>query len=148
MAIIKLYQGQPELAVRLTAPGPARLQLAQSKGIRLVITAAGLGHAPGTVYLSPLKFTGFWPGRDSERYYDSFIHPDDRPALVYPAFTTDDQSRVVFKLDSKLWKMPPGRYLGHIETESGQHLANLDLDLCVGPFLVEDVNTTVEACGA
>lgn len=127
MAIIKIMQGQPELAVRLVSQGEPGQQLIDYKNIRLVVMP------PREQRVEPLlsvqHFSGFWPGHDVEKWNEQFVPPEELPILVYPAFTVDDEGKIVFRFDSKIYKRR-GRYQGIVELNDGTILTTLDLDIC------------------
>lgn len=138
--IIRICQGQPELAVRIVQPGCGG-QLINFEDIRLVIQAPHCDCMP----CSPFIVNGCWPG-----YPGPFGEPacpaSELPALVYPAFDTNDKGETVFKFDNRLWSLPPGRYFGNIEFNNGMAIDRLDIDLCTIPFLVDRVSVTHEPC--
>lgn len=139
--ITRICKGQPELAVRLVQPGCMGGQLV-TENLRLVITAPQCQcHLK-----SPLLFTGCWPGFTTP--WSDAVYPHELPAVVYPAFETNDDGDVVFRLDDLLWKMPSGRYIGTIEFNNGQVLTELDIDLCNFPVLIDTVTVTGADCDA
>lgn len=127
MAIIKIMQGQPELAVRLVSQGSNGQQLIDYKNIRLVVMPPREQRVESL--LSVQNFSGFWPGHDVEKWNEQFIPPEELPILVYPAFTVDDEGKIVFRFDSKIHKRR-GRYQGIVELNDGTILTTLDLDIC------------------
>ena len=69
----------------------------------------GCCHVPN----SPWVLTGCWP------YHPTGVdlanpHIPDFPAIVYNAFETDAEGRIVFALDQRLHSLPAGRYDGII----------------------------------
>ena len=138
--ITRICQGQPELAVRLVQPGCDGGQLIDCNNIRLVISAPSCP----CLLKSPLLFTGCWPGYDTP--WEDNVRPDELPALVYPAFDINDKGETVFRFDDKLYKMPPGRYIGSIELNDGRRLAELDIDLCTQPVIIDSVTVTSKTC--
>jgi len=139
--IIRLCHGQPELAIRIVQPGCNGAQIIDYKHIRLVIEAPDCGF----LLKSPVTLTGCWPGHPWAPGTSGEV-PHQLPALVYPAFDTDEMGRTVFRFDDKLWQMPPGRYFGNVEFNNGTHITRLDLDLCNTPFLVDMAVLTNEPC--
>ena len=141
MPIIKICQGQPELAVRLVQPGCHGGQLVDSSNVRMVIKAPECNH----LLKSPIIMTGCWPGyKNIPRYGE--LPPHEYPALIYPAFTTNDKGEIIFRFDNQLYNMPPGRYIGYVELIDGTPLVQLDLDLCYAPVLVDAVTVTEAGC--
>lgn len=138
--IIRICQGQPELAVRIVQPGCGS-QLIDFQNIRLVIQAPNCTCIP----CSPIIVSGCWPG-----YPGPFDEPrcpiSKLPALVYPAFNTNADGETVFRFDRRLWSLPTGRYFGNIEFNNGTPIDRLDIDLCTIPFLVDKVSITQEPC--
>lgn len=62
---------------------------------------------------SPWYLHGCWPFHPTE--VDTANHPrPDFPVIAYDAFDSDDEGRVVFSLDQRLWDLPDGRYTGII----------------------------------
>lgn len=59
---------------------------------------------------SPWILTGCWPGKRTG--VDVANWRPDFPPLAYPAFMQDDDGRILFLLDERLWRLPPGRYTG------------------------------------
>lgn len=145
MPIVKICQGQPELAVRITTPGVHGSQLIDYKHIRLVILPPPEPRCE--LPLSPQRFKGFWPGHDVERFNASFIRPEEMPLLIYPALKVNDQGETVFRLDDQLWKRT-GRYVGSIEFNNGQKIAMLDLDISTQQFILDKVTVNSQTCGA
>lgn len=140
--IIKICQGQPELAVRIVQPGCNGSQLIDYKNIRLVIKAPYCDCMPCT----PIVVYGCWPG-----YSGPIGEPrpsiNDLPALVYDAFDINDDGETVFRFDDKLWNLlPPGRYFGTIEFKNGGFIDKLDIDLCTTPFIISKVSAAQEPC--
>lgn len=141
MPIIKICQGQPELAVRLVQPGCNGGQLVDYENLRLVIKAPECNR----LLKSPIIMTGCWPGYDNLPRLGE-LPPHEYPALVYPAFDINENSEVVFRFDHQLLELPPGRYWGYIELNNGTVLAKLDLDLCSSPVLIDTVSVTEVGC--
>lgn len=138
--ITKICFGQSELCIRLVQPGCDGGQLVNYQDVRLVIAAPYHNHR----LKSPQLFRGCWPGFDTPWCDD--VYPHEMPALVYPAFDTNEDGDTVFRFDDKLWQLPPGRYVGTIEFNNGMRLAQLDIDLCNAPVIVDRVSVTEAAC--
>ncbi|MBQ3569593.1 MAG: hypothetical protein IJA20_02845 [Methanocorpusculum sp.] len=141
MAIVKICQGQPELAVRLVQPGCGGGQLVDVDNLRLVIKAPECNH----LLKSPIIMTGCWPGYDNLPRLGE-TPPHELPAVVYPAFDTNDNGDIIFRFDKQLFELPPGRYWGYVELANGTILTKLDLDLCFTPVLVDAVSVTSVDC--
>ena len=142
--IIPLYPHQPELRLRLSQPGPGGRRLADAAGVRLVIRDP---ETSGDYPWSPIYFSGPWPGHDPavegrERPGGNRGHP----ALVYPGFDLTDEGDLVFRLDKLLWRRPPGRYRGTVESVEGCVLAELDLDLWGSGVELERVELLEKDC--
>lgn len=141
--IIKIHQGQPWLAVRIVSQGSNQVQVVDWENLRLAIVPPDCTRKD--IPLSPIHFSGCWPGHDIERYNNSFILPEDLPTLIYPAFKIDDTGAVVFRLDRKIWSRP-GRYEGLVETLQGKPVVILDLDVDTQAYIVESVSVVTEGC--
>jgi hypothetical protein len=137
--IISLQPGQPELRLRLTQPGPEGRRPGDPGQIRLVIRPPRAGY----VMLSPIHRHGCWPGNEPRPERG----PEDWPALVYPAFGLSEEGDLVFRFDDLLFRRPPGRYEGAVETTHGHVLAWLDLDLQSVPFNLERAQVVEVECG-
>lgn len=144
MAIIKICEGQPSLAVRIVTPGCNGSQLVDYKQIRLVIVAPP--RTPCEFPLSPQEFSGCWPAHDVQKWNDSFILPETQPLLIYPAFEVNDDGDIVFLFDSKLWERK-GRYIGLVEFLDGTKILELDLDICSQKFVADRISTQSVPCG-
>lgn len=140
--ITKICFGQPEMAIRLVQPGCDGGQLVNWQDVRLVIAAPYCNH----LLKSPQCFRGCWPGFETP-WIDS-RPPHELPAIVYPAFETNDNGETVFRFDDKLWRMPPGRYIGTVEFNNGRLLAKLDIDLCSAPILVDRIVVISTGCSS
>lgn len=138
--ITKICYGQSELSIRLVQPGCDGGQVVNWRDVRMVIAAPYCDHR----LKSPQVFRGCWPGFETP--WSDAVYPHELPALVYPAFETNDEGETVFRFDDKLWRMPPGRYIGTIEFTNGTVLARLDLDLCNSPVIVDRVRVTSAGC--
>lgn len=144
MPIVKICQGQPELRVRITTTGDNGAQLVDYKHLRLVISAPC--EPRSELPLSPQEFKGCWPGHDTAKWNSSFELPERRPLLIYPAFDTDENGDIVFRLDSQIWNRL-GRYIGTVETTSGQKILALDLDICSNMFIPDRISVVSTSCG-
>ena len=60
---------------------------------------------------SPLYLHGCWPFHPTDVDLANPIQPDF-PVLVYDSFDVDEEGRVVFNFDDRLWELPDGRYTG------------------------------------
>ena len=141
-AIVRICQGQPELAIRIVQPGCTGGQLLNYKDTRLVITAP---ECPA--YLkSPLHFKGCWPGFSGELPYTFPEVPHELPVLVYPAFRINDNGDTVFRFDSLFFDYPPGRYIGTVEFTNGCIINQFEIDYCMTPFLIDRISQTAQAC--
>lgn len=138
--IVRLSLGQPELSIKLVQPGCDGGQLVNWQDVRLVIAAPALNHR----LKSPQLFRGCWPGFETPWCDD--VYPHEMPALVYPAFESNDDGDTVFRFDDKLRKLPAGRYVGTIELLDGTVLAKLDIDLCPAPVLIDRMTLTQADC--
>ena len=145
MPIVKIHQGQPWLAVRLVTHGSGSQQLIDWQNLRLAILPPQCPRR--SIPLSPQHFEGCWPTHDIEKFNNSFILPENRPTIIYPAFKTDERGAVIFRLDDLIWRHP-GRYLGLIETNDGRPIVELDLDVDTTRFIIEDVVVAEQQCGA
>lgn len=140
--ITRICWGQPELAVKLVQPGCNGGQLIDYEHVRLVIQAP---HCKCRLK-SELIFTGCWPGYETP--WTDAVYPHELPALVYPAFDTNDKGETVFRFDDQLWHLPPGRYWGILEFNDGRPIAKLDIDLCTTPVLIDSVSVTQTPCNS
>lgn len=143
MPIIKICQGQPSLAVKITTPGTHGAQLVDYKHLRLVI--APPIEPREELPLSPQHFSGFWPGHDTDKWNNSFILPEEQPLLIYPALYINDDGETVFRLDDQLLGRV-GRYVGIIEL-NGQKILELDLDISTQRFILDQVTVYSKTCG-
>lgn len=140
--IIRICRGQPQLALKIVQPGCDGVQLL---GLGLKLTIAPVHCA--SALKSPMIWCGCFADSRVHRA-DSCAVPTPDTALLYPAFDIDDEGRVVFYFDSKLDKLPPGRYIGYVNSTSGEQIDNFDIDLCNRPFRIEQVAVTSTApCG-
>ena len=96
--IIRICRGQPELAVRVVAPGCDGGQLVDYEDMELCILAPKCT-CEGPFSKLYFKGCGWW-GHDVDRWNDQQVPPEEMPVLVYPAFDTDDDGNIVFTADS------------------------------------------------
>lgn len=143
MPIIKICQGQPSLAVKITTPGTHGAQLVDYKHLRLVI--APPIEPREELPLSPQRFSGFWPGHDIDKWNNSFTLPEEQPLLIYPALYVNDDGETVFRLDDQLLGHV-GRYVGIIEL-NGQKILELDLDISTQRFILDQVTVYSKTYG-
>lgn len=135
--IIPLSATQGELAVSIVEPGCSGGKILDHSIFRLVIRRPE--NADCRMAFSPIIRKGCWPGMPE------WIDPSlrvDIPTLVYPAFTTDEDGNIVFKFDSKLRQLLPGRYWGCVEKQTASGwvgIRTLDIDLETTVALVERV---------
>lgn len=139
--IIKICQGQEELAVDIVQAGCDGGKLVDLD-LRLLIKAPDCP----CIMTSPYKFEGCWPQFPELPEAGPLHHT--LPTLVYPASYINKDGNIVFRLDQLLFKFPPGRYFGYIETRSGHRLAALDLDLCTTPFILKSATVRSGDCGS
>ena len=141
--IVRICRGQPELAVRVVAPGCDGGQLVDWEDIELCILAPKCT-CEGPFSKLYFKGCGWW-GHDVDRWNEQQVPPEQMPVLVYPAFDTDDDGNIVFKFDSKLWQRA-GRYVGLIRFKDGTEITRLDLDICTTQFLAYKVTVKSYSC--
>lgn len=106
--ILYLAQGMAELAMRLKNL-PTGDQVVSWEDIQLLIQPGQWDRCCGPNG-SPWILHGCWPGHRTEVDIANFR--PDFPTLVYQAERLDDEGRIVFHLDERLWRLPPGRYSG------------------------------------
>ena len=115
--IIKIDRGQPELRLFVDFPPGEEKSAAE---LRLHIRPPEDKHF---AQLSPLIAKGEWSvPRDN--------FPPDRhrwPVLIYPALGVAPEGEAVFRLDEKLWRRPPGRWLGEVWWRKWM-IASMDID--------------------
>ena len=142
--IVRICRGQPELAVRVVAPGCDGGQLVDYEDMELCILAPKCTcEGP----FSKIYFHGCgWWGHDIDRWNEQQVPPEQMPVLVYPAFDVNDNGEIVFKFDSKLWERA-GRYVGLIRFKDGTEITRLDLDICTTQFLADKVTVKSYSCG-
>lgn len=141
--IVRICRGQPELAVRVVAPGCDGGQLVDYEDMELCILAPKCTcEGP----FSKIYFHGCgWWGHDIDRWNEQQVPPEEMPVLVYPAFDVNDNGEIVFKFDSKLWERA-GRYVGLIRFKDGTEITRLDLDICTTQFLADKVTVKSYSC--
>lgn len=125
--IVKLCQDTPMLAVRIQKRGCDPQQLIDA-GVDMCIYTATCCVPPRTRLI---KKDCTW-----ERIP---IEPAI-PTLSYPAFETDDDGRIVFFFDDKLWKLPSGRYIAQITANRIPVSNPIDIDLCNDISYVAEVS--------
>lgn len=110
--IVYLTQGVSRIAFRIKTYDQS--QLADWHGLQLLIIAGEAGQPCDCgVGGSPWFFYGCWPGvRTGEDVANT--RPADVPVMCFPAFNTDNEGRVIFRIGDKLSTIPPGRYTGII----------------------------------
>ena len=141
--IVRICRGQPELAVRVVAPGCDGGQLVDWEDIELCILAPKCT-CEGPFSKIYFKGCGWW-GHDVDRWNEQQVPPEQMPVLVYPAFDTDDDGNIVFKFDSKLWQRA-GRYVGLIRFKDGTEITRLDLDIGTTQFLADKITVKSYSC--
>ena len=141
--IVRICRGQPELAVRVVAPGCDGGQLVDYEDMELCILAPKCTcEGP----FSKIYFHGCgWWGHDMDRWNEQQVPPEQMPVLVYPAFDVNDNGEIVFKFDSKLWERA-GRYVGLIRFKDGTEITRLDLDICTTGFIADKVTVKSYSC--
>ena len=133
--IIRLCEDTPKLAVRITQPGCGGRQLMDTR-VDMVIRPVVCAERTHT--------HTYWDGCA----FKEEVIPDPVPALRYPAFELDDEGRVVFYFDNKLWSLPPGRYQADIEIDGTCTQTTIQIDLCNRPVAVEQIAVTgASSCG-
>lgn len=138
--IINLSRSQKEIAVAIVEPGCSGGQILNFTQFRLSIRRP---EDDGCwMNNSPILRLGCWPG--VPEYIDpAFQTP--HPEIIYPAFTTDNDGNIVFKLDRKMDFLRPGRYQGCIERQTGECWVTvrcLDIDLENMPTLATRVTVS------
>lgn len=131
--IIRLCEDTPKLALRIVQPGCSGKQLMDT-GVEIHIT--------------PVECE---PRRKTQMVWDGCIYREEKienpiPSLTYPAFELDDDGRIVFYFDNRLWSLPPGRYHAHVWVGGCCDQTRLDIDLCNRPVMIEQV-VTIGAAG-
>lgn len=108
--ILYLTQGMAELGLRVKNL-PTGDQVISWEDIQLLIEP---GQWDSRCHCgpngSPWILHGCWPGHRTEVDIANFR--PDFPVIVYQAERLDDEGRLVFHLDERLWSLPPGRYSG------------------------------------
>lgn len=141
--IIRLCEDQPKLALRISQPGCSGGQL-MGRGVVLNITSAA---CPG-VLKSPLLWCGCFADTRIKESDCCNVPELDSPSLQYPAFDVDEEGRVVFYFDKKLWSLPGGRYRAILSFRDGGVIDTFDLDLCNRPLVIDQVAVTdAKYCG-
>lgn len=133
--IIRLCEDTPKLAVRIAQPGCWGRQLMDTR-IDIIIRPV--------VCVERTTTRTYWDGCA----FKEEVIPNPVPTLRYPAFELDDEGRVVFYFDDKLWSLPPGRYLADIEIDGACTQTSMQIDLCNRPIAIEQVAVTEKSsCG-
>lgn len=110
--ILYLAQGMSSLALRIKETN-RQSQLTDWRQLQLLIQP-GEAHWNECFMGSPWILTGCWPGHRTG--VDVANYRPDFPTICYDAEELDPDGRVVFRLDQRLWCLPPGRYLGSVRT--------------------------------
>ena len=133
--IVRLCEDTPKLGLRIVQPGCSGAQL-MDRGIELAIMPAS---CPSPEHLIPV-----W--EDCELHWES--HRKPIPTVIYPAFEVDDDGLVVWYFDQRLWSLPPGRYIGRVLLEGHCISADIFIDLCNRPVIIDKaVAVIVPSCG-
>ena len=98
--IVRICRGQPELAVRVVAPGCDGGQLVDYEDMELCILAPKCT-CEGPFSKLYFKGCGWW-GHDIDRWNEQQVPPEQMPVLVYPAFDVNDNGEIVldFAIDA------------------------------------------------
>lgn len=114
--IVHITQGMTRLGLLIKDYGTNRI-LTDWRVLQLVVTPGQFDKccAPAG---SPWYLTGCWPGKRTG--VDVANWRPDFPAIVYDAFELDPDGRIVFRLDERLHRLPPGRYTGAVRTYFGK----------------------------
>ena len=110
--IVYLTRGTTRLALRIRETNTSS-QLTSWKDLQLLIQPGQYDQCCGPNG-SPWILTGCWPGKPTGVDIANPA-PFDFPTLVYPSFALDNDGRVVFALDERLWRLPNGRYSGVLQ---------------------------------
>lgn len=144
MMLIRICDNQPKLALRIVQTGCTGGQLLDL-GVMLDIYPASCPH--------PLYSPQIWCGCFVDNRVpvsgccDVPLQPP--PTLTYPAFALDEEGRIVFYFDKKLWSMPSGRYHASVRFERGDCIAEFDIDLCCRPAVIDQAAVTdAKSCGS
>lgn len=134
MRIVRLCEDTPKLALKIVQPGCDGRQLMDMRV---------------EIQISPVQCE-----QPQERIVlDACLNVVDVvkrqiPTLTYPAFELDDEGRIVFYFDKRLWSQPPGRYHARVLIGGCCDKTHIDIDLCNRPVIIEQVAvTSVAGCG-
>lgn len=115
--IVKLCEDTPKLALSIVQPGCQGRELMDTN-IEIRISKKGCPAGPvQQVEEDNCSVTTRWV-------------LETPPAVIYPAFDIDEDGRVEFYFDDRLWNMPSGRYVGEILIGGYPTGAVVDIDLC------------------
>lgn len=132
--IIYITQGVSRLTFRLKTYGNAS-QLSDWRNLQLLILPGEYG-CPCGEGGSPWIFRGCWlRGRTD---VDIANFRPDIPALCYKAFEVDDKGQVVFRLDQRMFDLPPGRYTGILRLAPKMKPLNLTPLYNLGKSAIKD----------
>lgn len=121
--IVKLCEDTPKLALSIVQPGCNGRELLDTN-IELRITKKSCPLGPvQEVVEDNCSVTTVWVEHAV-------------PAVIYPAFDLDEDGRVEFYFDDKLWNMPSGRYEGEVLIGGLGTGAIIDIDLCNSPLVI------------
>ena len=102
--IVFVSRGAARLAVRIKEIKTLS-QLVTWEPLQLCIAHS----QTGKVRASPWFFYGWWPGVPTGVDINNQFFPDV-PTVVYNALDSDEEGRIVFKLDHRFFSLPNGRY--------------------------------------
>ena len=142
--IVRICRGQPELAVRVVAPGCDGGQLVDYEDMELCILAPKCT-CEGPFSKIYFQWAAAGGGTTLTAGTSSRCRRRRCPVLVYPAFDVNDNGEIVFKFDSKLWERA-GRYVGLIRFKDGTEITRLDLDICTTGFIADKVTVKSYSC--
>lgn len=132
--IIRLCEDTPKLALKIVQPGCDGKQL-MDLGVEIQISAAHC-HIPQDRVVVDICLNII-----------DVVRPQI-PTLVYPAFELDDDGRIVFYFDKRLWVQPPGRYHARVLIGGYCDKTHIDIDLCNRPIIIEQVAViSATGCG-
>lgn len=126
--IVKLCADNPKLALRLVQPGCSGKQLLY-QGITIELRKSRCGTGEKYRYVS-----------DGCAIRTIIIPPP--PPICYPAFELDDDGRVVFYFDDKLFNQPSGRYWATILINNKCSGIEFDIDLCCDKLIIDQYAQT------
>lgn len=132
--IVRICEDTPKLHLRVSQPGCDGAQLLGM--VELIIQPPACEQHERVHYE--------WDGCG----YQPVVLPPDIPTLRYPAFEIDDDGRVVFYFDKKLWSLPNGRYNATVVVEGCCNNLTFGIDLCNRPLEIDQVAVTpATTCG-